>query len=485
MRKQHRRILGYARVSSAEQAIGTSLQDQQDAVRAEGKVRGLVVARLYVEAESAIAENSEKREQINSLLRDVRDGDLVVCAKIDRWSRDPEFTYRSIRQILEVGADFYAIDDRCDPSTNEGDTMLNFRILFAKEEYKRIKQRMVGTRQALQNKGLYIYGKIPPGYRRADVKGAEKNVLVIHEEEAAEVRAIFRMCIDGKSFTEISDELGVSRGRVNIVLHNRHYLGELREAPGEKLAPGKRGTVWINGRHPAIIDPHTWMSAQKEMARRRMTDRPARYGSGTTTWWLRDVARCGLCDAKMIAAYSERNASGNRRYYFKCYARCTSRYIRVERAEAQCEPYVVERLDELRESLIDSMKSTAKQEPKASGESLEAKRARLARKRERYVEAYSDGAMDREALRQAMTKLDAERMKLDAESFAPPPVTKERTKEVLRLVGQIEAAWRKAKPEAKRRLVNGLARSVAIVEGAEPRFAWYSVEELLRRGGAS
>src|SRR5690242_9805871 len=101
-----RRVLGYARVSSREQALGSSLQDQQEAIRAYTSARGLIVTRFYVEAESAVHEKIERREQMQALMRDVRPGDLVLCDKLDRWSRDPEFTYGSVRKILSCGASF-------------------------------------------------------------------------------------------------------------------------------------------------------------------------------------------------------------------------------------------------------------------------------------------------------------------------------------------------------------------------------------------
>lgn len=42
-----RRVLGYARVSSAEQALGTSLRDQQESIRAYAASLGLTVARFF------------------------------------------------------------------------------------------------------------------------------------------------------------------------------------------------------------------------------------------------------------------------------------------------------------------------------------------------------------------------------------------------------------------------------------------------------
>jgi site-specific DNA recombinase len=179
-----RRVLGYARVSSELQGQGSSLRDQQATIAAYAKAQGIPAPTFYVESESAIHEKNERRERIRALQSEVRAGDLVVCDKIDRWSRDPEFTYRSIREILSAGASFYAVGDQCDPSTPEGDTMLNFRVLFAKEEHKRIKARMVGTRRTLRDQGYYVEGTPPFGYRRSlpkGHKGPEKNVLAIED----------------------------------------------------------------------------------------------------------------------------------------------------------------------------------------------------------------------------------------------------------------------------------------------------------------
>lgn len=57
------RALGYCRVSSLEQATGTSLRDQQAAIEAHAKARGVALAHVYVEAESGIHENNERRRR--------------------------------------------------------------------------------------------------------------------------------------------------------------------------------------------------------------------------------------------------------------------------------------------------------------------------------------------------------------------------------------------------------------------------------------
>lgn len=471
-----RRVLGYARVSSEEQARGTSLGDQQEAIRAYASGRGLTVARFYVEAESAIHEKIERREQMRALLADIKKGDLVICDKLDRWSRDPAFTHTTVRDILAKGATFYAVSDRCDPSTNDGDTMLGFRVLVAREEHKRIKERMVGTRNLLRDRGWFASGTPPLGYRRTHGrghKGVEKNVLVTVPEEAETVRRIFALYLAGRSMTKVAAELGLKLDRVKDAIHNRIYLGEQKNSRGE----------WIKGRHEPIIALDTFVRAQETVAARKLGGpRPRDARSETSTWILRDVARCGFCGAKMSAAYGKREAE--RRYYYRCSKRCRSTgtratyggHVPVREVEAAFGPMVLERLGEIREELA---KGTDKAKPAVDHTE---KRAKLTRRRERYLEAYADETMTRDELRSALAKLDAETMKLDAEEQAsrrPEVLARPAARrEMLREMGELAKAWRRATPEKRRIIVNQLCSSVRLARGESPKVAWRSPEDL-------
>ena len=464
--QQPLRVLGYARVSSVEQAIGTSLQDQQNVITAYTKNRGLTVHQMYVEAESAVHERAERRDQVRALMSGIRERDLVLVDKIDRWSRDPEFTYGSIRKILAAGASFYAIGDDCDPSTAAGDSALGFRILFAREEHKRIRQRMVGTRYLLKDKGYYPEGLLPLGYVRQDVKGAEKNALIIDEAGAEIVRSVFRLCIEGRSLRQISDDLQVSSNKVHCTLRNRVYLGEVRNSHGE----------WIRGRHVPIIDVEMFARAAESLKRRQLGRRLPRAGSETSTWWLRDLTVCALCGTKMSSAYGVR-ANGTRPYYYRCGAQCNARYVNVRSLEESCETIVIARLTELQHRL-----STAKADmpPTARVVDPAQRQARLAQKRERYVEMYADGVLTRETLRKHLDALQGEQTAIDALRLVTPTVTPAQRRAALQGVGQMRRAFMAADPTERRKIVNAIAASVAIAVDREPAFVWLPVEDLVR-----
>jgi DNA invertase Pin-like site-specific DNA recombinase len=465
---RHRRALGYARVSSQEQALGSSLRDQQASIAAYAKSIGLPVAKFYVEAHSAVRERIEHREQIRQLMRDVRAGDIVIVDKLDRWSRDPEFSYRSVREILEVGAAFYAVSDSCDPSTRDGDTMLNFRILFAREEHKRIKERMVGTRKILRDQGFYVEGLPPYAYRRSHpkgYKGVEKNVLVVEAAEAAVVRRAFMLAAGGRSLSQIAERLGLERDRVHDILTNRLYLGEVKDSRGQ----------WIKGKQPAIIDVALFVKASEGRAKRKHVGQFEE--AETRGWILRDVAVCGRCAAKMSAAYAGPLTA--RRYYYHCTKRCTTRYVPVRLIELAVEPLVVARLVELRELLARPEEEPSSPRPVAD---LGKKRKTLERRRARALELYMDGLTERPAMLTEVARIDAELLRLRAaDAPSPPPTDQAARRAVLRDVVTLEKAWRRAGPPRRRAIVTALALSVGLTADEPPLPVWRTPQELALR----
>jgi DNA invertase Pin-like site-specific DNA recombinase len=218
--------------------------------------------------------------------------------KLDRWSRDPEFSYRSVREILATRATIYFVSEAVDPSTVEGDNAFGLHVMVARMEHKRIRERMVGTRDRLRDLGYYAQGNEPFGYRRGAPKGVKsetKNILIAEKTEAAIVRQIFSMCLRGISMGKIAAHFGLKLDRVKDVLDRRLYTGEMKNTKGE----------WIQGKHAAIIDVDTFTRARAALDARRLGGpRPRDAAARTDDWILRDVATCARCGARMSAAYA-------------------------------------------------------------------------------------------------------------------------------------------------------------------------------------
>lgn len=456
-----RRVLAYARVSSVHQAEGSSLGDQQESIRRYATSIGLDIHRFFVESESAVAERFELRAQVQQLLHEVKKGDLVLCDKLDRWSRDPEFTWRSIREIHEKGASFFAVADRCDPSTPDGDTMLHVRVLVAREEHKRIKQRLVGTRRLLRDRGYYVEGLPPLGYRRQS--GKNKNILVVDPLTVDKVKQMFELCAEGHSISQIAVVVGEKRDRVKDTLRNRVYLGEIENT----------SHIWIPGFHPPIIEPVLWLKAQAGLDFRKLGgSRPNGSNSETSGWLLRDVARCGHCSARMAAVYG--GPKDKRRYYYRCRKRCTTKLILITSVEPQVSAMIVGRLAELREFLASGVITKPKRVVDTT-----AQRDVLLRKRDRLLEMYADGVMDKAVFVRKLEVVDSDLMKLA--NAKPPPVMENPSirRELLGRVENIETAWRVATGEVRRRIAGGLIERALLALDRPPKVEWKPLEALL------
>lgn len=503
---RYKRVLGYARVSSKHQAVGSSLSDQQAAITAGAQSYGLTVTTedMHVEAVSSLRERIETRVQIARLLGKVRAGDLVVVDKVDRWSRDPEFTYKSIREIKEKGANVFFVGEGIDASTDDGDSQLNFRILFAKEEAKRIRARMVGTRVKLRDRGHWVEGRPPLGYR-LPVEGEERHKLVVVPEDAALVRRLYKLTIAGKGGADIARTIGVPLQRLRSALvRGRVYLGEQTDSEGR----------WMKGKHPAVLDEETVKRAQHALqSRNRRGPRAGSVGTRTEGWLLRDVARCAHCGGKMSARWSGRSHSIE---YFTCYrsgpayrshaenrqlalqmpvpwaglsrpmaAECTHRgTVRVAAVDAIVAPQVEARLEALLGELRAYGKGKRTTQPTDDeAADVSAQMLKLAAARDRWDDALGDGTMSKDRYRAKVA--EAERLEVQlherARKVARPAVLVDRAaREVhLRHVEALLARWRSRSAPVQRAIVAELARAVLMARGLAPVVQWYTLDELV------
>jgi hypothetical protein len=276
---------------------------------------------------------------------------------------------------------------------------------------------------------------------------------------------------------DIAAMLDLKRDRVIDALKRRAYLGLVQNNQGE----------WIRGKHEPIVDARTFQEAQDALRSRTRGSRGPKEGAETSTWWLRDVATCFHCGAKMSAGYA--GPKEKRRYYFYCSKRCQNpngkqgrtngTFTPVRDVEAQAEPLVLARLEELRHDLAGPGSNVVKLAPR---QDLKERRAKLDAKRAKYLEMHADGITTRDELRVQLEKIDAERMKIDALATERPGPSPEEKRAALGQLTALAKAWKNLPPPDRRTVVNNLALQVRVAAGKRPRATWRSVEDLVARG---
>ena len=127
-------IIGYARVSTADQA----LESQLDALKAAG------CERIFAEKTSGAG---QRRPQLDRMLEQLRTGDVVVVHRYDRLARSLADLLAIVRKIEEAGVGFRSLAEAVDTTTPTGQLVFHVFASIAEFERARIRER---TREGLK-----------------------------------------------------------------------------------------------------------------------------------------------------------------------------------------------------------------------------------------------------------------------------------------------------------------------------------------------
>lgn len=142
-------ILGYARVSTSGQVL--DIQELQ--LRAEG------CAKIYAEKESGI---NADRPVLAQLLREVRPGDVVIFAALDRLTREgPYKTLATLDLITSQGATYRSLAEPwADTTTEFGDVLAAIVGYIARKTRQDIIRRTTAGRLRARAAGVR-FGRKP------------------------------------------------------------------------------------------------------------------------------------------------------------------------------------------------------------------------------------------------------------------------------------------------------------------------------------
>jgi DNA invertase Pin-like site-specific DNA recombinase len=487
-----KRFLRYRRVSTGEQGTaGTSLDGQSEELTQLAVHMGAPLTIDFVEVESGAAGKEERRVEVARLLATVRAGDVVAVTKFDRFTRDLEFAIRKVREILAKGARFISIAEGEFDRSPEGELKLSIWASIAQMERARIYDRTNGQKVRLRAQGKLVDGMPPPGYLRAKGRHAtdKPRQLVIDPAKAPSIVEAFQLCIEGLSATDIARNLrakyaeqSFSSSWVARALTNRVYTGQLATTPVRRRGDPlnlRRAAQWLTTHEP-IVAPELWSRAQAALASRRSGgDRP-RADSGTKSFLLRSLASCGLCGHVVTSIPEDATRSTKRPAYYVCRhrphapngrPRCLKApYVHQLVIDAAIERETLARLVDLRACLADAP------EPQQKAPDFEAKRAGIAARRKRLVQAVAAGKLALEDIDAPITVLEAERADLEvaaAEHAARSGNdTVEGRRTALAFVEVVSAAWAGLTAPERRNVLAILAERLVLTVERKVDITW-------------
>jgi len=285
-----------------------------------------------------------ERPGVRQLLADIEAGkiDCVVVYKVDRLSRSLIDFSKMMELFEKKGICFVSITQQFNTNSSLGRLTLNILLSYAQFEREIISERTRDKQVAARKKGKWTGGHILLGYDLDSHAGK----LVVNPEEAARVREMFRLYMEGTPVLEIVqrfDKLGwrnkkwtTQDGRLygGSPLHRCHIYKLLASI----LYTGqvKVGAEMFPGEHEAIIDQQTF-----DLAQQRLRDNAWKAGNPHRVKQdslLRGMIYCSCCGSGMYSTYS---SNGERRYrYYVCHRSqqkiegyCTSRAVSAPSVE--------------------------------------------------------------------------------------------------------------------------------------------------------
>ena len=161
-------IYGYCRVSTIDQVQnGDSLAVQQRQIDGYCLMRGVHLARVFVEEGVSGSTPIDERPQGAELMALVEKGDVVVAAKLDRMFRSALDALQTIEALKEKGVGLHLIDLGGDVLSNGMSKLfLTIAAAFAEAERDRIRERISQVKADQRARGRYLGGRPPFGWRK-------------------------------------------------------------------------------------------------------------------------------------------------------------------------------------------------------------------------------------------------------------------------------------------------------------------------------
>ena len=348
-----RRVAGYARVStdSEEQQTSYAAQVKFYTAYIQSKPEWQFVSVYTDDGVSAL--NTKHRDGFNQMITDALDGkiDLIVTKSVSRFARNTVDSLSTVRKLKENGTEVYFEKENIYTFDSKGELLITIMSSLAQEESRSISENVTwGQRKRFADGKVSMAYSRFLGYDKGETKDAPP---VVNEQEAATVRLIYALFLEGKTAIGIGKYLEAhdipspcgckkwSKTTIESILTNEKYKGDALlqkkytvDFLQKRLKPNK-GEVpqyYVEGSHPAIVEPDEWEQVQVEHARRKQLGKAYSGKSVLSTKLV--CADCGNYYGSKVWHSTDQY----RRTIWQCNSKfehkCTTPTLRAERVQA-------------------------------------------------------------------------------------------------------------------------------------------------------
>ena len=313
---KRKRVCAYARVSSASDAQGESLDNQIT------HYRSLIEANPEYEyvgvfADQGTTGTKDERPEFQKMLALARAGeiDLILTKSISRLARNTAIVLEVVRELKDLGVAVYFEKENLSSTSGDGELMLTVLSSFAQEESKNASEN-----QKWRYRRQFEQGELAVNATR--FLGYDKNKqgeLVINPAQAKVVERIFADYLAGKGTFVIAKELNTEgvrtvaggkwhSGTVLNILKNEKYKGDVKLqktyskdhlSKKKCVNRGELNSYYVENNHPPIISKEVWDEAQELIRKRAEAKGNIGEPKYQNRYPLTGMLLCGKCGAPL------------------------------------------------------------------------------------------------------------------------------------------------------------------------------------------
>jgi len=430
----------YCRVSTDSEEQSLSLESQKQYFREKiNENPNWKLKEVYYD-EGVTGTSTEHREGFNRMIIDALNGelDLIVTKEVSRFSRNTVDTLSYINDLKECGVAVVFLTDNINSLDKDIELRLTLMASIAQEESRKTSERVKWGQKRRMEQGV-VFGRDLLGYT------VKKGKLYINEVEAETVRLIFHKFLNEEKGTHVIArelrEAGIKPKRVKEwsntvilrVLRNEKYVGDLCQkktyTPNylthkKKYNIGAEEMVYLKDHHEPIIDRETWDRTQEELARRSLSaEQKAKHSN---RYWCSGKLVCGECGRRMVSHIRKRkNGTDNKTW--SCYESVKNGKRKIDRfgdeigcdngsvsdrtllsAVAYCLKFIQTNFTDLKQELLDEIKTVQSFRPKDNTETLYKKIESLQKKKTKAINLLLDEIITEHELKEQKKHIDNE-----------------------------------------------------------------------------
>lgn len=341
----------YAR-KSVERENSISIESQIEYCKFEAKGEKVIIY-----SDNGYSGKNTNRPDFQRMIEDIKSNKIhkVIVYRLDRISRSILDFAEMMDLFQKQDVAFVSATEHFDTSSPMGRAMLNICIVFAQMERETIQQRVTDAYESRSQKGFYMGGKVPYGYKLipTTINGIQTKMYEAEPEEAEDIKLIYQLysrpsATLGDVFRELVERgLNINRrgnvwstARLSEVMRNPAYTyadsktydffkeqgSNIIDSPdcytgetGLYLYKGenKNRKTWdlsnqniVVAPHKPLIDSDTWLTCRKKLLSNHQVKTCKAKNS-----FLAGLVKCGHCGYSMSVRKSQRARSEPVKYF--------------------------------------------------------------------------------------------------------------------------------------------------------------------------